>query len=114
MLPGPLSCSGPFQRRDASSLHKRPRVGPGDYGLAVFHQPVGDDRSVEAVSTPHMAGSDPTDEQVALVALLRHRPTKLTSRQITAEVLEVGSTAVVWERHVPGRLGAFMLNTWTL
>ena len=38
-----------------------------------------------------------TDEKAALVALLRTRPSRLTWRKLTDQVLEHGSAAAVWE-----------------
>ncbi|MCF6391674.1 DNA-processing protein DprA [Mycobacterium sp. MBM] len=43
-------------------------------------------------------------EQVALVALLRTRPGRLTWPQITEEVLACGSAVAVWERYNPEQL----------
>jgi DNA processing protein len=48
--------------------------------------------------------SGSVDEHAALVALLQARPDGLSWPQITAELLEVGSAAEVWERHVPATL----------
>ncbi len=44
------------------------------------------------------------DEHAALVALLQARPDGLSWPQITAELLEVGSAAEVWQRHAPATL----------
>lgn len=43
-------------------------------------------------------------EQAALIALLTVRPGKLTWSGVTAQVVESGSAADVWQRHVPDTL----------
>jgi DNA processing protein len=55
---------------------------------------------------PYAGGmvSDSLEEHAALVALLRVRPGGLSWPSITAELLEVGSAARVWERHAPAAL----------
>jgi DNA processing protein len=55
---------------------------------------------------PYASGmvSDSVEEHAALVALLRARPGGLSWPSITAELLEVGSAARVWERHAPETL----------
>lgn len=57
-------------------------------------------------SGPYAGGmvSDSLEEHAALVALLRVRPGGLSWPSITAELLEVGSAAEVWERHAPAAL----------
>ena len=45
--------------------------------------------------------SESLAEHAALVALLRSRPDGLTWARITAELLEAGRAADVWERHQP-------------
>ncbi|MDT2008751.1 DNA-processing protein DprA [Rhodococcus opacus] len=44
------------------------------------------------------------DEHVALVALLRTRPAKLSWRKLTEQVLDYGSAAEVWALHNPEQL----------
>lgn len=46
------------------------------------------------------------DEHAAVVALLRAQPDGLSWPEIAAELLEAGSAADVWERHVPPALMA--------
>jgi DNA processing protein len=48
-----------------------------------------------------LMSSGASDEHAALVALLRARPDGLSWPGITAELLELGSAAEVWERHAP-------------
>lgn len=48
--------------------------------------------------------SDRAEEHAALVALLQARPDGLSWAEITAELIEAGSAARIWERYVPPTL----------